>query len=171
MTNITISELGSIGEFVSAIAVVASLIYVGIQLRQNTAAIKITTAQVFTDTWNNYIRTLNLAPELADIFYRGLTGTSTLKGPEITQFYSFLSQAFTTYQSFFMQRKKGVVDEGYWNTYVHAIHDLMSCEGAREYWSHRRHWYAEEFQDYVNGTYSEEVTNQMYPGLGSTKPQ
>ncbi len=166
MTNITISELGSLGEFVGAIAVVCSLIYVGIQLRQNTAAIKITTAQAFTDTWNNYIRTLNVAPELAEIFYRGLTGTSKLNGAEITQFYSFLSQAFTTYQSFFIQRENGVVDEGYWNTYVHAIHDLMSCEGVQDYWSHRHHWYTKEFREYVSSAYPEEITNRMYPGLG-----
>jgi len=168
MNGITLNELGSLGEFVGAIAVVASLIYVGIQLRQNTAAIKITTAQAFTDTWNSYISTLNLAPQLADIFYRGLTGTSQLKGGEVTQFYAFLSQAFTTYQSFFIQRQKGVVDEGYWTSYVQAIHDLMSNKGTREYWEFRHHWYTKEFQDYVNSVCSEETTHEMYPGLTVT---
>ena len=167
MTNITISELGSIGEFVGAIAVVASLIYVGIQLRQNTAAIKITTAQAFTDTWNGYISVLNLAPDLGDIFSRGLKGTSQLKEGEVVQFYAFLSQAFTTYQSFFLQRQKGVVDEGSWTSYVQAIIDLMSNKGVREYWEFRHHWYTDEFQDYVNSASTRQSTHRMYPDLPS----
>lgn len=69
MNEISLTDLGNLGEFVGAIAVIASLIYVGIQLRQNTAAIKITTAQAFTDTWNGYISTLNLAPDLGDVFF------------------------------------------------------------------------------------------------------
>ncbi len=109
MNEITLTDLGSLGEFISAIAVVASLIYVGVQLRQNTAAIKITTSQAFTDTWNGYVSTLNLASGLAEVFFRGLKGTSQLNKGEIAQFYAFLSQAFTTYQSFFIQRQKGVV--------------------------------------------------------------
>jgi hypothetical protein len=165
MNEITLTDLGNLGEFVGAIAVVASLIYVGIQLRQNTAAIKITTAQAFTDTWNGYISTLNLAPDLGDIFFRGLKGTSQLKEGEVVQFYAFLSQAFTTYQSFFIQRQKGVVDEGYWTSYVQAIIDLMSSKGVREYWEFRHHWYTEEFQDYVNSASTKQSTHTMYPGL------
>ena len=165
MNEITLTDLGNLGEFVGAIAVVASLIYVGIQLRQNTAAIRITTAQAFTDTWNGYISTLNLAPDLGDVFFRGLKGTSQLKEGEVVQFYAFLSQAFTTYQSFFIQRKKGVVDEGYWTSYVQAIIDLMSSKGVREYWEFRHHWYTEEFQDYVNSVSTKQSTHTMYPGL------
>ena len=168
MNGISLNELGSLGEFVGAIAVVASLIYVGIQLRQNTAAIRITTAQAFTDTWNNYISTLNLSPPLADILFRGLSGTSHLKDAEVVQFYAFLSQAFTTYQSFFIQRQKGVVDEGYWTSYVQAIYDLMSSQGVREYWEFRHHWYTQEFQDYVNSVSSSEASHRMYPGLAAT---
>ncbi|NCF20023.1 MAG: hypothetical protein GWP63_17450 [Haliea sp.] len=151
MNEISLTDLGNLGEFVGAIAVVASLIYVGIQLRQNTAAIKITTAQAFTDTWN--------------VFFRGLRGTSHLKEGELVQFYAFLSQAFTTYQSFFIQRQKGVVDEGSWTSYVQAIIDLMSSKGVREYWEFRHHWYTEEFQDYVNSASTKQSTHTMYPGL------
>jgi hypothetical protein len=165
MNEITLTDLGNLGEFVGAIAVVASLIYVGIQLRQNTAAIKITTAQAFTDTWNAYISTLNIAPGLADVFFRGLKGTSQLKEGEVVQFYAFLSQAFTTYQSFFIQRQKGVVDEGSWTSYVQAIIDLMSSKGVREYWEFRHHWYTAEFQDYVNSASNKQSTHTMYPGL------
>ena len=73
MGGLTITELGSLGEFIGAFAVVASLIYVGIQLKQNTVAVKVTTAQAFTDTWNAGLRPVSQSPVLADIVNRGLT--------------------------------------------------------------------------------------------------
>ena len=36
----TIAELGAIGEFVGAFGVIASLVYVGLQVRQNTRAVR-----------------------------------------------------------------------------------------------------------------------------------
>ena len=47
----SISELGSIGEFIASIAVLLSLIYVAFQVRQNTSAMKIGQSQEFI-RWN-----------------------------------------------------------------------------------------------------------------------
>ena len=45
----TIVELGAIGEFIGAIAVVVTLIYLAIQVRQNTNALKLNTTQSVTE--------------------------------------------------------------------------------------------------------------------------
>jgi len=44
-----IMELGALGEFVGAVGVVASLIYVGLQVRHNTSALKATTRKALGD--------------------------------------------------------------------------------------------------------------------------
>ena len=52
----SIMELGAIGEFIAAFAVVASLIYVGLQVRQNTGAINGNAlAQVWSEQQRNLI--------------------------------------------------------------------------------------------------------------------
>ena len=43
----SIQEWAAIGEIVSAIAIVVSLIYVSVQLRQNTRATRVVTSQAF----------------------------------------------------------------------------------------------------------------------------
>ena len=50
-----ILALGAIGELVGGIAVVASLLYVGTQVRQNTAAVRANSAQGFADSINGVI--------------------------------------------------------------------------------------------------------------------
>ena len=47
-----IMELGAIGELVGGLAVIASLVYVGVQVRQNTFAVRASAAQAFADSIN-----------------------------------------------------------------------------------------------------------------------
>ena len=47
-----IMELGAIGELVGGVAVIASLAYVGLQIRQNTSAVRANSAQGFADSIN-----------------------------------------------------------------------------------------------------------------------
>ena len=63
----TIFELGALGEFAGAILLFASLVYVGLQIRQNTAA---TRAQIFqsrTDAFQNYAIYVSNTPEFYEI--------------------------------------------------------------------------------------------------------
>ena len=46
----TLDDLGNIGEFLGAIAVVASLLYLSMQIRQNTRSVKSATAQSASQT-------------------------------------------------------------------------------------------------------------------------
>ena len=45
----TIQDWGAVGEIIGGIAIIISLIYVGLQIRQNTKATKVATSQAFID--------------------------------------------------------------------------------------------------------------------------
>jgi len=45
----SIAELGALGEFIASFGVLATLIYLAIQMRQNTQALRLNTAQVVTE--------------------------------------------------------------------------------------------------------------------------
>ena len=50
----SITELGALGEFVGAIAVVATLIYLAIQVRQNTGMMRAQIYQARSDSGQRY---------------------------------------------------------------------------------------------------------------------
>ena len=64
----TIMELGAIGEFIGAIAVVVTLIYLAFQMRQNTNALKLNTARSVTEELQEMFSLLASNQELAEIF-------------------------------------------------------------------------------------------------------
>lgn len=52
-----LDQIGSIAEISAAVLVVASLIYVGRQLRQDTQSMRLDTVQAIIDEWNNWYDT------------------------------------------------------------------------------------------------------------------
>ena len=65
-----IEQLGSIGEFVAAIATVATLIYLAFQLRQNTRALKATAFQSVVSEMGKNVEPLMNNGEMAEIFLK-----------------------------------------------------------------------------------------------------
>ena len=81
----SIQDWAAISEIVGAIAIIVSLIYVGVQLRQNTRATRVITSQAFVQTYGGVVSHLQ-EPEFRDIFWRGLAGLSNLHGGELAAF-------------------------------------------------------------------------------------
>jgi len=54
----TLSDWANIGQVIGALAIVASLIFVGFQVRQNTKSNQVTALQLNADYWLNYISKL-----------------------------------------------------------------------------------------------------------------
>lgn len=69
---VTLQEVASIAEIAGGFAVVISLIYVGLQLRQNTSAIRSATAQAVHDNYAAWYINLPNDPALNDLVIKGL---------------------------------------------------------------------------------------------------
>lgn len=72
----TLEIISNIGEIIAAILVVISLIYVGLQVRQNTHTLKVTTAQAQMEGTKNGSNNFVQSPSLAPIWAKGLSGCS-----------------------------------------------------------------------------------------------
>ena len=158
----TLLEWGALGELVGGIAIIASLIYVGRQVKENTKATKSAADQAMADTMNGYVGLINSSPNLADILHRGATGMDSLQGGEVIQFGAFLDQMFICCESTYSQWRDGVLDERLWNTYRHCIVDIMMQKGSQEWWENRRHWFGMQFADTVEELCSELSAKPMH---------
>ncbi len=159
----TLEEFNYIAEIIGSIAVIASLIYVALQVRQNTAATQAATGQAYVDSMNEYVGLINASSNLADILHRGANGISNIKGGEIIQFGAFLDQCFITFEAFYFQWKAGVLDSRLWSIYRHSIADLLVQPGQQQWWETRRHWYDKEFQEYINEVMESGEAKPMHP--------
>ena len=163
MGSMTLEQAYFVGELIAAIAVVISLIYVGFQVKQNTIATQTSSAQAYTTDVNEIVGLINNSTHLADVLHSGANGLSELEDGDIIRFMAFHDMLFITYQSFYLQWKKGTLDEELFNTYRGAQMSLLKQKGQREWWEFRRHWFNPGFQNYVEEIMNLDSVKPMHP--------
>ena len=157
----TLAEFGALGELIGGVAVIFSLVYVGVQIKQTANASRVATAQAFAKQYSD-LNQMIAEPRIGAIFARGLQGLSTLTAGEQASFTSVLSSISRTLESFYFQERRRQLDarlfEGWFTQYL----DLHAYPGVAEYWSMRRHQYSPEFVSYLDARLSGRTGKPLY---------
>ena len=146
----TLMEWGALGELIGGIAIIVSLIYVGLQIKQNTDALKLSTVRNTAED----LADLYLVPaqnsELADIFFRGLQDIDALEGVDRLRLYGFFHKFFRTYENAHYQFTRGALEKDPFRGITNQFIFITSMPGGQVYWHERKSWYNREFQAYVD---------------------
>ena len=126
----SLAELGSLGEFVSAIAVVISILYLAYQIRQNTKMMQGSTVQAITET----IQAENKwSSELGPIYVKMIQGEE-LSWLDEFQLGEWLTAAFTARQNEYYQHRNGLLDKEMWQASEGIIRSIMVNPFAKIWW-------------------------------------
>lgn len=137
------------GEAIGGIGIIVSLLYVGIQVRQNTYAAKVATSHAFLDLHRDILGNIATEPDFRDIYWRGLAGVSNLQGSEPAAFLAWSIHTFRTWETFWYQWQERVFDDRLWLGWKAQFIDLFGNQGIREAWEIRKHQVSESFRSYV----------------------
>ena len=130
----TLDNLGSIGEFVGAIAVLASLIYLALQVRQATkwqrhAAFEAMAGRA-ADWWANISRD----PEVARIYLDGCTDLGSLEREDRVRFHALLIQLFVGCEMMVRMSEDRLLDAQIRDTVEGFLRSLLGTPGVRAWW-------------------------------------
>ena len=147
--------IAAIVEAAGVLAVVVTLFYLAVQIRQST--IQARRAELDASMEQSALVRMALAenPELADIWLKGLSGTATLSENERLRFESLVSQRFWTLFHVFDRINKGVMEETFWKGASKQLEELATNPGSVEWWQDRY----EQFPDH----YIAEVERVLKP--------
>ena len=147
-------ELGSLGEFVGAIGVVLSLIYLATQIRQNTRAVRSASVQAATLSTGNTVATMGNSPQNADVFHRGLRSYDELSESEQTHFTIMVSGVFTNCDARYWDYQNGLLPQEVWNREQQLLRFYLESEGGHQVWRiARRSLVSRPFADFVAATF------------------
>jgi hypothetical protein len=145
----TLQDLGNVGEFVAAIATVATLVYLAIQIRQNTAVVRTSNYSDLTSKIAEFARQIAGDPQLMDIWQRGLQDYRGLSDLEQGRFHMVASQLLITHQLLMQLHSRGLVDTQFYEYQIGSLAELFKAPGVHEWWSTEKRWYSPEFQQFV----------------------
>jgi hypothetical protein len=130
MTKLRLSEWASIAEVIGAIGVVISLIFVGVQVRENTDEIRATNRHQLIGRAHSATTSIAANQEIAAAIAK-LAAGDELTPAEQVQFGYFVRSLIYDVQEAFLLRQEKRLDEGYWLTRSALFVTSMSQDAAR----------------------------------------
>lgn len=145
----SLSELANLGEFIGGIAVIATLIYLTIQLRQSTRSLKSATLANNTNLWASML--VNVASgDKTKAYLHGSTASDKLTPDEFLQFFLISRIMFVGFESQHHQFRQGMLDKDIYEGYERSFQaQVLSMPGFRRYWQQCAHEFSNEFQNKV----------------------
>jgi hypothetical protein len=147
----SVQDLGSIGELIAAIATLGTLIYLAIQIRQNTATIQLSAERGVWGDGQEWMSRIVENPELADLYRRGMRGDS-LEPNDRLRFRLLLGMLFQHWNHAYEAGQFRIVDNS-------NIKGVLSQPGGLQYWrnsdSTGEHAFAPGFVETINSIAAE----------------
>lgn len=158
----TLSQLADLGELVGGIAVVASLVYLAVQIRQNTRTVRGSTLHQNTDLWADIF--LRLAePSTAQAYVAGMAGSPDIRRLHYTQFFFICRAMFLGYENQFYQMRQGVLDAETYAGYQRSISSqFLAFRGFRLWWQQSRSVFTAAFVAHIDAMIA--ATPEADPG-------
>jgi hypothetical protein len=141
------SNLKSAAEILGLVAVVLGLLFVGIEVRQNTAAIHAETLQGLNDSSQEFLLLLASNPALVEIQLKAVTDPTSLNAIEEQQFSYLERTRWLRSQNAYFQHQRGTLGDADWETYARLL-----CGRQQSYWQAHESVLAEEFVNFVEST-------------------
>lgn len=146
----SLDDLGNIGEFIGAAAVVVSLLYLGVQIRQNTRSLRAAAHQSITVHIAELNRTIVEHADVARIMERGLKDLSALSPEEQRRFHNYNSARFRHYDNLFYQYRAGMLEKSQWTGFHNLLAFHLMHPGIAAWWKDNTPYYSSEFVAHVH---------------------
>jgi len=141
--------ISAIAEILGAIGVVATVIYLAFQIRQNTKSIQGSTEQALM---NHEMETFTLIAQHASVYRRGCASLSDLDADEVVVFEHLVLAVMSQMYSAYVQFGRNLVPESVWKPYLTDWSNYLEQPGFHQAWANLRASYPAEFLQAIDQT-------------------
>lgn len=143
-------QIGAIGQVAAAVGLIPTLIYLALQVREQTRANRRASLDLLSTQQTELIRTINESPDFAAIYLGGLRNFELLDPVSRLRFGAYLLRVFRYWDGLYFHYVDGAMPTQYWRAIRAQIQDVVSYPGVQTWWTTRKNWYTDEFRDLVS---------------------
>ena len=137
--------LAAIGQLAAVFVGIPSLIYLAVQIREQTKERRQSAVNTLTVQWGDLTCALHDDAELSAIFLRGLQSFADLDPVSKLRFSAFFNRFLNYFEGMYFSHGDGLLTASSWGKIERSISDLIAYPGVQQWWETRRHWHTEEF--------------------------
>jgi hypothetical protein len=151
-----LEALGNLGDFLGGIAVILTLIYLALQVRQNTKQMEQNShwlrAQTYRADQSAHVMATQLIASdasLATIYRKGSVDPDVLTEDEWTRLVFYYGLMFGNFQNSLYQMENGLLDKELWPNQVKIMSMILKSPGGARYWESSGFTHSARFQEFV----------------------
>ena len=138
----------AVSEVIGTVAVVATLIYLAIQIREGTKATNAATRESVSKSSLEFLLQISGSAETTEIFLKGLHSDS-LEPVDLMRFDMIIHAAFEIFDSTYSQWRRGVLIDEDWEKWREVMSDYVAYEGVQASWARQGKNFSPAFREYV----------------------
>ena len=142
---------------VANLGILVGLIFVGLELQQNTIATKISSLDSTLSQYNHFREHIIRDREVAELWERGIA-EEILDGPDSTRFDMLVRELMFTIQAVFLRSREVAITEDVASTMRPVIETYMSYPGIHQWWlTNSQGRFTKDFSKYVDDILDDRV--------------
>ena len=154
----SVSELGSLGEFIGSIAVLITLIYLTLQIRQNTNAVQGSNEKQMTSETLDFVKQIVTDNELRDLWHRVATD-QPMDADDRLRYLWLMAYWFTMCEGWYRLHQRGLVSEDAWKARLTDAIAYLQPPMVADWWDANAASLSKDFRLYVEKHRNDETLN------------
>jgi hypothetical protein len=152
-------EIANIAEIIGSIAIVISLIYVGVQIEDSSRAVRSTSATETSAALSSWYSNLANNRESSELFWKGMTNPESLSPEEKFRFIINAHGLFWLYQSSYYLTQERTLDKEFGETIMKTMLGLRELPGFKVFWDQRGNLFKDDFRRAIDELLANGTTN------------
>lgn len=146
----TLQEWANLAEIIGNVAIILSLVFVGLQISDSTKEMRANTAYNSTFALQSFYNEMGTNEQASKVFRKGMSDPSSLSEDEAFEFLMGLHSIVLAYQSIYFVGVEGTLDAALYKAMSSALEGAVTAPGFAWYWQQRENYFTEEFIGFVN---------------------
>ena len=142
---VSLSDLANISESIGGIAVVITLIYLAIQMRQNTRMMRAAAHHSANELGVQINLALGTNTEASRILQLGSASYTELNSHERLMFHLMMRANFSGAEDFYIQAREGLLDSDMWDSRKLSMARYLQQPGVQVWWEKNSDLFSTDF--------------------------
>ena len=158
--------VGAISQIIGAVLVGITLIYLAIQLRQNTSALKSSTFLAVSSLMGSTMEVWATHSDLAPLLIKAQAGLDQLSPDERARFGFVMMMAYRRVETVVVQRHLGFIDRELTEGFERSALSVLHSKGVRQWWDASKDAFSNVFSAWVDEKISSNLPRPIHAGFG-----
>jgi len=156
-----IESMANYADVIGGIAVIVSLIYVGLQIRRNAKSSQSQANQSAHESLANVSLEVAKDSNFSSFTRKGMVAFDEVTEEEKFRFMLLMITIFRRYENIFYQYQKGFLEKELWEGYRQSMLLYFYTSGGQAFWNARGGHFSGLFRNYLDSTSPDDAKSEL----------